>query len=47
MKWYIKFPADAYALGPVPANNKREARAYAREWAGVSRLPNGFACWEA
>jgi len=46
--WYIKFPCDAYALGPVrfsnPANEK-EVRAYAKEWGGYKRLPVGFECW--
>lgn len=46
--WYIKFPADAYALGPVrfevPAT-EREVRDYARIFAGVSVLPRGFECW--
>lgn len=46
--WYIKFPMDAYALGPVrfPKEvGEEEVKAYAREWEGVKRLPNGFQCW--
>ncbi len=46
--WYIKFPQDAYALGPVRFDRKvseREARQWAREWEGVKRLPSGFQCW--
>jgi len=46
--WYMMFPGDVYALGPVRFNhevNEQEVRAYAREWAGVTRLPNGFQCW--
>jgi hypothetical protein len=46
--WYIKFPCDAYALGPIrftePATEK-DARQYARRWAGVKRLVKGFQCW--
>lgn len=49
-RWYIKFPLDAYALGPVyfegGANEKR-VREYARKFAGVDRLPRGFQCWPA
>ena len=49
-KWYIKFPADAYAMGPVYFDKpvgEREVRAYAREFEGVQRLPIGFECWRA
>lgn len=55
-KWYIKFPTDAYALGPVNFRGerdhpkppgKREVRAYARKFEGVNRLPAGFQCWPA
>lgn len=44
-RFYIMFPTDAYALGPVPARTEAEARQWAREWAGVKRLPKGFQCW--
>jgi hypothetical protein len=54
-KWFIKFPLDAYALGPVcfdyrdydlpPA--EKDVREYARQWEGVKRLPQGFECWPA
>ena len=52
-KWYLKFPLDAYALGPVHFDRRKydkppdekEARQYAREWEGVKRLPQGFQCW--
>jgi hypothetical protein len=52
-KWFIKFPADAYALGPVyfdpdkysEAPNEKDVREYARQWEGVKRLPRGFECW--
>lgn len=51
--WYIKFPADAYALGPVRFEKpvgEREVRKYAREFeygknTEGKRLPHGFACW--
>lgn len=46
-RWYIKFPADAYALGPIQARSEREARRWAREFSGVTRLPRGFAAWRA
>jgi hypothetical protein len=48
--WFIKFPSDAYAMGPVrfgaPVTEK-EVRRYAREFEGVERLPRGFQCWAA
>lgn len=52
-KWYIKFPLDAYALGPVEFNrkeyekppNEKDVREYACDWEGVKRLPRGFECW--
>ena len=46
--WYISFPCDAYALGPIRFDEpvgESKAKAWAREWAGVTRLPNGFQCW--
>lgn len=49
-RWYIKFPLDAYALGPVEFENpvvEKEVRQYAREFEGCSRLPKGFECWPA
>lgn len=47
--WYIKFPLDVYALGPVRFDNpvgEKEVREYARKWSGVKRLPQGFQCWK-
>ena len=52
-KWYIHFPLDAYALGPVyfdrydydKAPNEKDVKAWAREWEGVKKLPAGFECW--
>jgi len=48
-KWYIKFPMDAYALGPVEFKkpvDEREVRRFAREYEGnIKRLPRGFQCW--
>ena len=54
-KWFIYFPGDAYALGPVhfsereykKAPNAAEVRAWARDWDKLKRLPAGFACWPA
>lgn len=49
-KWYIKFPADAYAMGPIDFHiddTEKEVRAYAREFEGCKRLPKGFECWPA
>lgn len=46
-RWYILFPLDAYAMGPIEARNEREARAWARRFEGVTRLPRGFQCWPA
>ena len=46
-RYYISFPRDAYALGPIEAESKKAAREWARNWAGVVRLPRGFAVWEA
>lgn len=46
--WYIKFPRDVYAMGPIRFENEvgeTEVRKYAKNWAGCSRLPNGFQCW--
>jgi hypothetical protein len=48
--WYIKFPCDAYAMGPIGFGkpvSERKVREYARKWANVNRLPNGFECWRA
>ncbi|MEN6549944.1 MAG: hypothetical protein ABFE07_28205 [Armatimonadia bacterium] len=54
--WYIKFPQDAYALGPVrfaqPVGESR-VREWTRKWEfGMEhfkgkRLPTGFQCWPA
>lgn len=48
--WYIHFPGDPYALGPVRFEqpvSERELRAWVRAWAGLRRLPRGFSCWRA
>lgn len=48
--WYMLWPGDAYAMGPVrfkEPKTEAEFRAYAREWAGVKRLPEDFQCWTA
>jgi len=49
-KWYIKFPLDAYALGPVDFKRpvgERKVREWARSFEGVKRVPYGFQCWPA
>jgi len=46
--WYIKFPCDVYALGPVrfPVEvGERDVREHARMLEGCTRLPRGFQCW--
>lgn len=46
--WYIKFPTDAYAMGPVRFSepvDEQAARKYARRLEGVKRLPKTFECW--
>jgi hypothetical protein len=47
-RWYVKFPIDAYALGPFEFTRPigaRACRAYVREWAGVKCLPRGTQVW--
>ena len=46
--WYIKFPCDAYAMGPIRFEKEvgeLEVKKWTREWAGVTKLVNGFQCW--
>jgi hypothetical protein len=46
--WYVKFPADAGAIGPFRFDKEvgePVVRAKAKEWAGLTRLPQGFECW--
>ena len=46
--WYIMFPNDTYAMGPIRFEtpvNETKVREWARNWAGVTRLVNGFQCW--
>lgn len=46
--WFIKFPLDPYALGPVRFEKpvtEAEAREWTRDWEKVRRLPNGFQIW--
>jgi len=47
-KWYIMFPQDSGALGPIEFEKpvgERVVREWTRNWEGVRRLPNGFQCW--
>lgn len=47
MKRYsVKFP-DTFYAGTFYGNSEAEARAAARAWLGVSRLPKGTAVWLA
>lgn len=49
-KWYVKFPLDAYALGPITFPRlvtEKEVRQYVRKLENVKRLPRGFSCWIA
>lgn len=46
--WYIRFPGDAYAFGPVTWSKpvgEDKVRAYARIFDGCQTLPKGFECW--
>jgi len=46
--WYIKYPADAYAMGPVRFErevSEKEVRQYSRSCSGLARLPAGYECW--
>ena len=48
--WYVKFPADVYALGPMRFSkpvDEREAREQARQIDGVTRLQQGTQVWPA
>ena len=46
-RYYIKFPSDTYALGPISARNEKEAREQARKlFTYGKRLPRNFECWE-
>jgi len=50
LSWFIKYPGDGYALGPVHFDKKvgeKKVREWARNWSKVNRLPNGFQCWIA
>lgn len=44
--FFVHFPGCAYA-GNFYGVDAREARAEARKWLGVSRLPRGTSVWEA
>lgn len=49
-RWYIKYPLDAYALGPItlnkPTSNPKKVREYVREtYHRGEKLPRGFQCW--
>ena len=46
--WYIRYPGDFYALGPIRFPrivNERDVRDYMRNCDKVARLPRGFETW--
>lgn len=43
--YFVLFPGAVYA-GSFYGITEREARAAARRWLGVDRLPRGTAVWE-
>jgi hypothetical protein len=46
--WYIHYPGDAYAMGPVCFDapvGVMAVREWAKDWEKVSKLPVGVACW--
>lgn len=44
-RYYVHVPGWVYA-GNFYGRNEREARAEARKWLGVDRLPRGTSVWE-
>lgn len=44
-RYYVHAPGWVYSLN-FYGRNEREARAAAREWLGVDRLPKGTVVWE-
>ena len=47
--WYVLFPGNAYALGPVrfdKAISKAAMREWAKNWYG-NKLPRGTQIWSA
>ena len=45
-KYFVYIPGWVYALN-FHAKNEKEARAKARNWLGLEKLPNGTAVWPA
>lgn len=46
-KFYYIFSGNAYAFGPIEAQNERSARSMVRElFTRGKRLPRGFQIWE-
>lgn len=45
MEWFIKFPMDAYAMGPIEASSAAAVRRWARTFFGYARLPVGVQVW--
>jgi hypothetical protein len=44
-RWYIKMPLDAYALGPIEADDYEDALEYFLAWLGVDELPEDAEIW--
>jgi len=44
-KWFCRFVGDFYAIEFFGCVNEKDARAEARKWLGVNRLPNGTEFW--
>lgn len=48
--WYVKYPGDAYAMGPLHFDQsvgRMAVRERSKEWSKVNKLPRGFECWPA
>ena len=46
--WYIYYPGDPYALGPIRFDKEvgmMAVREWAKEWEKVDKLPVGVSCW--
>ena len=44
--WYVLFREDSCPTEFFGHNNEREARAAARRWLGIARLPQGTQVWK-
>ena len=48
-KWYIKFPGNAYAIGPTVGYyfTEKQVREMIRDSYGFNRVPHGTQIWRA